>query len=68
MPITGWASVGLHPTRKSTSVSSMSSRGFVAAPLPKTAERPVTDGLWQTRAQLSTLFVPTTARMSFWKR
>ncbi len=49
MPITGWASVGLQPTSRSTAVSSMSSRGFVAAPPPKTADRPVTDGLWQTR-------------------
>lgn len=68
MPITGWASVGLQPTSSSTWVSSMSSSEFVAAPLPKTALSPVTEGLWQTRAQLSTLFVPTTARMNFCKR
>ena len=43
----------------------MSSNEFEAAPPPNTAARPVTDGLWQTRAQLSTLFVPNTARTNF---
>ena len=38
------------------------------APLPSDWARPVTVEAWQSRAQWSTLLVPTAARMNFWKR
>jgi hypothetical protein len=40
----------------------------VMAPLPNAVARPATVEECQSRAQWSTLFVPMTARMSFWKR
>ena len=42
-----------------------SSNGLVAAPDPKERERPATDGPWQIRAQLSTLFVWNATRAHF---
>ena len=41
---------------------------LVIAPLPNAVARPATVELCQSRAQWSTLFVPTTARTNFWKR
>ena len=64
-PVTGCPCSGLHPEAKSRSVTSMSPKLFVPAPAPKTFIMPFTVAEWQTRAQLSTLFVPTTARISF---
>ena len=35
------------------------------APEPTVSMRPMTEGPWQVRAQLSMLFVPTQARVNF---
>ena len=46
-------------------VSSISTMELLMAPLPSVFSSAVTDGPWQTRAQQSTLFVPTAARANF---
>ena len=67
VPTTGWASVGLEPTRRITSTSPViSAMGLVMAPEPRVMARPVTDAEWQIRAQLSTLLVRKAARIIFW--
>ena len=45
-----------------------SSIEFVIAPEPKALASPATVEAWQSRAQWSTLFVPSAALMNFWKR
>jgi len=49
----------------STSLFSISAIEFVIAPEPNTVARPATVALCQSRAQWSTLFVPTAARRNF---
>ena len=66
IPTTGCASSGLDPTNIITSgFLVISSIGLVIAPEPKVIARPATDAEWQTRAQLSTLFVPNAQRTNF---
>ena len=64
----GWFSLVFEPMTNSTSLFSISAMEFVIAPEPNTVARPATVALCQSRAQWSTLFVPTAARMNFWKR
>ncbi len=61
----GCASTLFAPIMKMRSAFKTSSKGFVAAPEPNESERPATDGPWQMRAQLSTLFVLKATRASF---
>lgn len=67
-PTMGWASVVFEPHIRRQSVSSIWEKGVVAAPLPSVVARPATEGACQTRAQLSTLFVPRTALANFWNK
>ncbi len=67
-PTIGCASVVFEPQIRRQSVPIICSKGVVAAPLPSVASRPLTDGACQTRAQLSTLFVPIAALASFWSK
>ena len=64
----GWVAVVFEPTIRIVSAPSSSSTAFVMAPLPNAVARPATVEECQSRAQWSTLFVPMTARKSFWKR
>jgi len=60
--------VGLDCVRTHMTIRSefrTSSNGLVAAPDPNDRERPATDGPWQIRAQLSTLFVWKATRAHF---
>ena len=68
LAMTGWVSLVLEPMMKMTSMPSISLMEFVMAPDPSLAARLATVGECQRRAQWSTLFVPTAARMNFWKR
>ena len=65
-PTTGWPSVALAPQSRMVRARSMSSKELVAAPVPSIAESARAEGAWQTRAQLSTLLVPSTTRANFW--
>ncbi len=65
LPARGCASMAFEPQMRIRSELSTSSNGFVAAPDPKERERPATDGPWQIRAQLSTLFVLKATRAHF---
>ncbi len=65
---TGWVSLVFDPMTKRTSLSSISRSELVIAPDPKMVARLATVGACQSRAQWSTLFVPTAARRNFWKR
>ena len=65
---TGCVSVVLVPTAKISLASASSATLFVIAPRPTMTARPATEGACQVRAQLSTLLVPITARVNFWKR
>jgi hypothetical protein len=58
----------LEPMTSATWHCSISWMELVIAPEPKLAARPATVELCQSRAQWSTLLVPTPARKSFWKR
>ena len=64
----GWAAVVFVPMAKIKGASSSSGIEAQEAPRPTVIARPATVGACQVRAQLSTLFVPMTARMNFWKR
>jgi hypothetical protein len=64
----GWHSVVLEPMTRMQAACSRSSRELVMAPLPRVAARPATVELWQSRAQWSTLLVPSTVRANFWAR
>jgi hypothetical protein len=55
------------PMTRKVEASPRSAIELVIAPLPKLVARPATVELCQSRAQWSTLFVPTAARMNFWK-
>ena len=63
--MTGWASVVLEPMMNIVSDPLISAMEFVIAPLPKLAARPATVEECQSRAQWSTLLVPTPARINF---
>ncbi len=63
----GCASVVLEPMTRMASASSSSAIELVMAPLPSDWARPATVEACQRRAQWSTLLVPSTARMNFWK-
>ena len=65
-PSTLWFSVGSQPQITIRSARSMSSMLLVIAPEPRVWRRPATEGLWQMRAQWSTLLVWSTARANFW--
>ncbi len=65
---TGWPSVGLAPMTKITSLFITESNAWVPADSPSVCFRPYPVGEWQTRAQVSTLFVPSAARTSFCTR
>ena len=67
-PTTGWFSVVLVPQTRIVAARSMSSNELVAAPVPNIRFSATALGAWQTRAQQSTLLVPSTARASFWTR
>jgi len=67
-PMIGWFSVVLEPMIRNAFAFSMSAMEFVIAPEPKLVARPAAVELCQSRAQWSTLLVPTTARKNFWKR
>ena len=67
-PTTGWASVGLAPATTMSPARSMSDRLALAAPVPVAWVKPIAVEEWQTRAQQSTLLVPTSARKSFCSR
>jgi hypothetical protein len=60
--------VVLEPMTKMHPADSISAMEFVMAPLPKAAARPATVDECQSRAQWSTLLVPTAARANFWAR
>ncbi len=62
---TGCASVGFAPITKITSDCITESNACVPADSPKVRFNPYPVGLWQTRAQVSTLLLPSTARTSF---
>ena len=64
----GCDSLVFDPMISTASAVSRSSNELVIAPLPSDWRRPVTVEAWQSRAQWSTLWVPITARMNFWKR
>jgi hypothetical protein len=64
---TGWFDEVLVPTRRATSLSVMPAKVLVTAPEPMVSRSAATDEAWQRRVQWSTLLVPKTARMSFWK-
>ncbi len=68
LAITGWFSVVLLPMTRKQLADPRSWMLLVMAPEPKAWTRPATVGAWQRRAQWSTLLVPITARMNFWKR
>ena len=65
---TGWFSVALAPATRMKSAFKASEKGLLTAPEPMVCMRAATELAWQSRVQWSTLFVPNTARMSFWKR
>ena len=65
-PTIGWQEVALLPQTRMVLARSMSSNEFVAAPVPSIALSAAALGAWQTRAQQSTLFVPSTTRANFW--
>ena len=58
----------LVPHRRMVRARSISSREFVAAPVPSIIFMAAAVGAWQTRAQQSTLLVPRTARANFWAK
>ncbi len=62
-PATGWASVGFEPISSAASACSMSSNEPVAPESPSDLRIANDVGEWQTREQLSTLFVPIAARI-----
>ena len=64
-PARGCASTAFEPQTRMKSEFRTSSNGLVAAPEPNESESPATDGPWQMRAQLSTLFVLNPTRASF---
>ena len=64
-PMMGWFSVGLAPKTRIAPASSMSSNELVDRPVPSIIFIAAALGEWQTRAQQSTLFVPTTMRANF---
>ena len=64
-PITGCASVVFEPMTKMQPACLISSMELVIAPEPNALARPATVEAWHSRAQWSTLFVPTAARMNF---
>ena len=64
----GWASVVFEPVMKKQSAKRSSVIELVMAPEPKALASPATVEAWHRRAQWSTLFVPITALMNFWKR
>ena len=64
-PTTGCPSVGLAPVSRRHAVRSMSSNEFVPPDSPKLRISPSEVGEWQTREQLSMLFVPIAVRNSF---
>ena len=55
------------PASSATSASAMPANVFVTAPEPMVSSSAATLEAWQSRVQWSTLFVPNTARTSFWK-
>ena len=63
-PTTGWPSVGLAPIRIVASAWSKSANVPVAPERPSDLRSAYDVGEWQTREQLSTLFVPIAARIS----
>ena len=62
-PTTGWAWVGFAPITIRTFAASMSSNEPVAPESPNERRSAYEVGEWQTREQLSMLFVPTAARI-----
>ena len=67
-PTTGCASVVFDPHTTMVRARSISSKEFVAAPVPNTAARPAALGAWHTLAQQSMLLVPSTTRANFCAR
>ena len=63
-PTTGWPSVGLAPIRIVASAWSKSPNEPVAPERPNDLRSANDVGEWQTREQLSMLFVPIAARIS----
>ena len=61
-PTTGWPSVGLAPMMIAASAESMSLNEPVAPESPSDLRMANDVGEWQTREQLSMLFVPIAAR------
>ena len=65
-PTTGWASVGFDPHEEEDVGALDVVEGVGAAGEAEARRRrPAAEGAWQTRAQLSTLLVPTATRISF---
>jgi hypothetical protein len=62
-PATGWPSVGLAPMMIAASAWSMSSNDPVAPESPNDLRSANDVGEWQTREQLSMLWVPIAARI-----
>ena len=62
-PTTGWPSVGLAPIRIVASAWSKSLNDPVAPDSPSDLRSAYEVGEWQTREQLSMLFVPIAARI-----
>jgi hypothetical protein len=65
---TGWFSGVLEPMISAASAYWTSPNRFVTAPLPIVSISAATDEAWHRRVQWSTLLVPKTARIIFWKR
>ncbi|MOA27320.1 hypothetical protein D3C78_1481890 [compost metagenome] len=64
-PIMAWFSVASAPISRIRSALSISAMLPVIAPEPRVSDSPATEGLWQMRAQWSTLLLPSTARANF---
>src|SRR3954452_14450449 len=65
---TGWFAVALLPVMMTTSALATSPYVVETAPEPTPSNSAATEEAWQSRVHWSTLFVPTPARTSFWKR